>query len=223
MRSKKVFAVLAGVLSTLGLGSAVALASGNDSWNSTANTNAAWSSTQSGTSTYSVGWLTVSCTAGSSSGKSTGPAPDNSEPMNAPSFSGCTDSNGGTDTVTTSGSWTSEFYSDTGSSLTGCPSGTGADDNGSTADCQTFTIPTGGVSIAISGGSSSGCTIKPTAGAVGGTVTDPTGSASSVAFNAPILYTTSGTNCGSSSGTGTFNATYDLTSPSSGVMYDTTG
>jgi hypothetical protein len=184
---KRIGLVLGTAVALVGLAAPSAFASGNIT-----PANTAFTATNSGNVTFKgsiIGInITVTCTSSSISG--TTPASGLTLNLSGPpSFSGCRDSFGGTDTVTTSGTW-GLVANGTGSQLS-------------------LTVPSGGVKFKSS--FLSGCTI--TAG--GATINAAYDNVSKATFtNQSVPASGSGCSAGS---TATVNATY-ITSPGISVM-----
>ena len=191
-------------------GTALASAGSEDSW-----APPKWAAASKST-TFTSSLVTVTCTNDTAGGNSIGSGPDaGALAMSAPKFSGCTDSLGGTDTVTTKATgWTVSFVSD--SADAGCPAGTGNDEAGG-SDCVVIGVPQNAATIVLG---SVGCslTIQPGgATTVGATMADAGGKTKdSFTLNSqPLTFSGCGT-----SGSATFSGTYTLSSPNGGVLID---
>ncbi len=203
-------AVLAG-----GAAAAVAVTAGSDdTW--TAGANKAWAASSPKT-TFVSSVITVSCTKNTAGGSSVSTGPDKGAlAMNAPTFSSCKDTLGGTDTVTTlKTGWKVAFVSDLGNAK--CPKGTGKDET-SGGDCVVITVPKDGATIKLGGLGGCILTVQPNGpGMVGASATDPGGTTKDTfkLTSQPVAFSGCGT-----SGTAKFSGTYTLSAPNGGVLVD---
>jgi hypothetical protein len=213
-RKSTKFVVLASVLSVFAGFTAVAMGSSNHrsaalKW--TKGANQAWAASSPKT-TFVSSVVTITCKKNTAGGSTVGSGPDiGFLAMNAPTFKSCTDSLGGTDTVTpkTTG-WKVAFYWDKTNAH--CPSGTGG---GKALHCVVLTVPKDADTIKLN---SLGCTltVQPsgptdvgaTAKAPGGTTKD-----TFTLTNQSVAYSGCAT-----SGTAKFSGTYTLSKPNGGVL-----
>jgi hypothetical protein len=199
---------LAAVLA-VGVGAATATSAGLK-WKKGANQ--AWAASSPKT-TFTSSVITISCTKNTAGGKSVGSGPDiGFLAMNAPKFSSCKDSLGGTDTVTTKASgWKVAFYWNKGNSA--CPSGTGG---GKATHCVVITVPKDGATITVGGLGGCKLTVQPNGSTnVGASATAPGGTTKDKFTLTSQSINYSG--CGVS-GTAKFSGTYTLSKPNGGVL-----
>lgn len=224
-KRSKLVALCVGVLCAAGAGTAIAAASGDDTWNAGASQPWAAHLATGSKAMFSSTLVTITCTKSGSSGASIGSAPDiGFIVMHHPFFNDggsgstatpCTTNLGATATVTTSGTWKVANISDTTNAA--CPAGTGNDET-SNADCQIILVPKDGATVVFGAPLSCTLTIAPSGPVnVPLTVSDPGGTTKTkfTVDNAQVPFSGCGT-----SGTGTQTGTYQLSKPNNGIVFD---